>query len=189
MPRTHCLHNKLWILAAVLCLSACAPVPIATPFIPPNAGTLPGATTAPSPTTETDQPEPVPLPSPSVTALPLTPPVENCINNLVFVQDITVPDGSLIQPGGTVEKAWLVTNSGTCDWGPEHRMKLTGGDTFNSPTELALYPARAGTQAILRIVFNAPLLPGTYEATWQAFAPDGTQFGDPFYLQILVLGP
>jgi len=114
---------------------------------------------------------------------------EACTNNLSFVQDITVPDGSPVQPGGTIEKEWLVTNSGTCDWGPDYRMKLIGGEAFNAVTEQALYPARAGTQATLRIIFIAPLVAGTYDSAWQAFAPDGSAFGDAFYLQILVTGP
>jgi hypothetical protein len=188
MIRTSCSRLGMLALAAILYLGACAPTTTAAPFIPPNAQALPSATAEPSPTTATHQFTLPATPSPAATVLPPTPTTEACFNNLAFVQDITVPDGSLIQPGGIVEKAWLVTNSGTCDWGSEYRMKLTGGEAFNSPTAVALYPARAGTQAILRIMFTAPLLPGTYEATWNAFAPDGTVFGDPFYLQILVTG-
>ena len=180
-------------VAAVLILSlgACAPASTAVPFIPPTAPILSSLAPEPSPTAAAlSLAAPTPTPSPATSIVPSsTPTTEACINNLAFIQDLTVEDGSLIQPGGSVEKAWLVTNNGTCDWGPAYRMKLTGGESFNAPTELALYPARAGTQAILRIIFTAPLTTGTYEATWHAFAPDGTVFGDPFYLQILVSGP
>jgi methionine-rich copper-binding protein CopC len=52
--------------------------------------------------------------------------------------------------------------------------------------EQPLYPARAGTQATLRIVFTAPTEPGTYQSTWQAVDPDGNLFGDTVFMEIVV---
>jgi len=54
--------------------------------------------------------------------------------------------------------------------------------------EQALYPARAGTQAKIRVLFTAPQDAGIYQSAWQAVAPDGTLFGDPFSINITV-GP
>jgi len=85
-----------------------------------------------------------------------------------------------------LEKEWLVTNSGTCHWDSGYRLKLVGGEAMGAPLELALHPARAGTQATVRISFTAPLLAGTYQSAWQAFAPDGTPFGDAIYMTINV---
>ncbi len=100
-----------------------------------------------------------------------------------------MPDGSLIQPGGSVDKQWLVSNSGTCNWDSRYRLKLVSGESFGLPTEQALYPARAGTQAVLRIAFAAPSAAGTYQSEWQAFGADGAAFGDPVYLQIIIASP
>ena len=47
---------------------------------------------------------------------------------------------------------------------------------------------QAGADAILQIIFTAPAEPGTYECQWQAVNPDGTSFGDAFYMQIVVGG-
>ena len=85
-----------------------------------------------------------------------------------------------------MDKQWLITNTGSCNWDASYRLKLIAGDAMGAPTELALYPARAGTQAILRIVFTAPANLGAYESAWQAFAPDGTAFGDAVYIQFSV---
>ena len=52
--------------------------------------------------------------------------------------------------------------------------------------EQALYPARAGGQATLRITFTAPLDAGTYQSAWQAFNPDGAAFGDAIFMTINV---
>ena len=57
---------------------------------------------------------------------------------------------------------------------------------MGAPNEQALYPARAGTQATLRIVLTAPQTTGTYESAWQAIAPDGTAFGEPVYVDLNV---
>lgn len=186
------LSNPLTVLLALtFALSACAPTATVTPFLPPteviptqlptttpigSSNALPTFTLAPlaSPTLE-----------PTIT--PTSTP-EVCTNNLTYLQDLTVPDGTVVQPGSSVEKKWLVTNSGTCDWDSSYRLKWISGDALGAPTDQALYPARAGTQVTLRIVFTAPSTAGTYQSTWQAFAPDGTAFGDSFYIQFLVGG-
>ena len=76
-------------------------------------------------------------------------------------------------------------NSGTCDWDSRYRLKLMDGSAMEA-AEQALYPARAGAQATLRILFTAPSDTGTYKSTWQAFGPGGDVFGDPVYIQIIV---
>jgi hypothetical protein len=105
---------------------------------------------------------------------------------LTFSQDLTIPDGSIIQPGASIEKEWLVTNSGTCNWDAFYRLKLVSGESLGAPVEQALFPARAGGQANLRIIFTAPLVTGTYQSAWQAFSPDGTAFGDAVFMTINV---
>jgi hypothetical protein len=105
---------------------------------------------------------------------------------LSFVQDLTIPDDTVVPPGGSIDKQWLVSNSGTCDWGPTYRLKLAGGEPLSAPVEQSLYPARAGTQTTLRILFIAPQQAGVYQSVWQASAPDGSAFGDSIFMQIVV---
>ena len=57
---------------------------------------------------------------------------------------------------------------------------------MGAPPVQALYPARGGTQAKLRILFTAPQAAGGYQSSWQAIAPDGTAFGIPVNIQITV---
>ena len=105
---------------------------------------------------------------------------------MTFVKDITIPDNTPFNPGQPVDKQWLVTNSGTCSWDSNYRLKLISGPAMGAATEQALYPARAGAQATLRIVFAAPSDTGTYTSTWQAFGPSGEAFGETMYIQIVV---
>jgi hypothetical protein len=164
-----------------LILTACAPRPTPALFIPP-ADQTESIPTSTQPFQATLPPPPLtPTNTPIVTAAPTT-----CLNDLTFVQDLTVPDGSIILPGGGIDKQWLVQNSGTCNWDASYRFKLIGGDSLGAQAEQALFPARAGGQATLRILFTAPLVIGTYQSAWQAFAPDGTPFGDTVFMQIIV---
>ncbi len=157
-------------------LTACAPTTAPAFFRPP---------TPIEPTsTEISQSTIVPiLPSP----LPSdTPTPEPCTNNLTFLQDLTVPDGTVLAPGAVVDKQWLVQNSGTCNWDARYRLKLISGEAMGAAPDQALYPAIAGSRPTIRIVFTAPFEPGTYSSTWQAVDPEGIPFGQTIYLEIVI---
>jgi hypothetical protein len=148
----------LVILLTLFLLSACVPTPAPTPFIPPKAAT----------------------PTSSPTA---TPP---CTDSLAFVNDITIPDGTVVSPGERVDKGWLVQNNGSCNWDSRYRLRFVGGLEMGAVAEQALYPARAGTQAAIQIIFTAPSEPGTYTTAWQAINPDNEAFGDAVFMEIVV---
>ena len=178
MPR----RNLLTVLLALFLASACSPAPTPPPFRPP---TLPPPLIEPTliinPTKEVVVVQSTPLP----TIFP-TLSVEQCSNDLTFIQDLTIPDNSFITVGATIDKQWLVENSGTCHWNSEYRLRHIGGAVLSAPEEIALYPARAGTQATIQILFTAPFTDGIYESAWQAYGPDGSAFGDPIYMSIVV---
>ncbi|MEW6402092.1 MAG: NBR1-Ig-like domain-containing protein [Chloroflexota bacterium] len=167
----------LWLM------TACAPTETPTPFRPPThlPPTQPLPTTTSLPQVVTRVP-----PTPTLSVSPTPTEIPPCTDNLTFVSDVTIPDGTIVAPGSSVDKQWLVTNSGACDWDSSYRLKWVGGDPLGAATEQALYPARAGTQITLKIIFTAPTEPGTYGSTWQAFGPDGTAFGDTVYVEIVV---
>jgi hypothetical protein len=179
-PRFSLRPNLLAVALILFLAPACSPTAAPTLFRPPTISlpteTLP--TTTPIPQIFTLVPP---------TLSPATPTeIPPCTNNLTFVDDITIEDGTVILPGATIDKQWLVTNSGTCNWDSRYRLKLISGDTLGAATEQALYPARAGTQTTLRILFTAPIQIGTYQSAWQAYNPDGIAFGDPVYINIVV---
>jgi hypothetical protein len=111
-----------------------------------------------------------------------------CTNALWFLQDITIPDGTEVSPGEKLDKRWLVQNAGTCNWDERYQVRLVAGPSMGIPQTQALFPARAGTEITLRMTFIAPDEPGTYRSAWQAYDPDGTPFGDPFFIEIVVVG-
>ena len=178
-------QNLSAVILIFLLASACSPAPTPTPFIPPTeAAPLIEPTFIIQPTKQVVIVQPSPLP-PLPTLEPTLSPAE-CTNNLTFVADVTVPDNSIFNQGETIDKQWLVENSGTCNWDSFYRLKHTNGATLGAPEEIALYPARAGTQATIRILFTAPFTVDYFESEWQAFDGNGVPFGDPIFIKINV---
>jgi len=158
-----------------LCTAGCSEQ--ATPYRPPTIAVLvtravPATITPTAPTQLVETPIPI-----------STPP---CINNLGYLEDLSLPDGTVVKPGERLDKRWLVENSGTCNWDEYYRLKFMSGADLSSPLEQALYPARSGSEATIRILFTAPTEPGTYESAWQAYDPQGQSFGDPVFIQVVV---
>ena len=178
MLRIRLRPHLLAILLTLIFASACAPKTTPTLFRPPTqpepTQVLPTTTLVPALYTA--------VPSPTITATITGP----CTNNLEFIQDGTIPDGTSISFGATIDKQWLVKNSGTCNWDSTYRLKWIGGDPLGAAEEQALYPARAGTQATLRILFTAPTIENSYESAWQAVDPNGNVFGDLIFIKIIV---
>ena len=164
---------------------ACSPAFTPTPFRPPTA---PAPLIEPTFIIEPTQPVVIIESSPLPTIIPTTNP-EECDNNLNFVSDLTIPDGTSVTYGSSIDKQWTVENSGTCHWNSDYRLRHIGGALLDAPEEIALYPARAGTQATIQILFTTPFTDGAYESAWQAFDPDGLPFGDPIYMRINAVAP
>lgn len=178
MTRSTRLSMVGWAAALLLTglLGGCqqvrqAPDPsAATPFVPPTL--VPTAFTA------------------TVLALPHTQQTSSpadCQDGLTFIGDTTIPDGTQVQPGSTLDKRWDVQNSGTCPWNEQYRLKLIAGDALGAASEQALFPTLGGSSTTLRITFQAPSEPGNYRSAWQAFNPAGEAFGDPFYIDFVVV--
>ncbi|MCG2786935.1 MAG: hypothetical protein L6461_17730 [Anaerolineae bacterium] len=176
-------------------LTACAPpaetaffIPPTAPASPPSAATIISLWTA-TPTEETGR-EQSPTPETIFTPPPTTsetPTPENCTNDLKYLTDLTVPDGSPVNPGEKIDKQWLVQNSGTCNWDDNYRLKLVNGfQPLGAETTQLLFPARADNQVTIQIFFTAPTISGVYRSAWQAYDQNGLPFGETIYIEITV---
>jgi hypothetical protein len=65
-------------------------------------------------------------------------------------------------------------------------LRLIDGNGLGVSPEQALFPARAGLNAVLRIIFTAPVEPGEYYSEWQAFDDQGFPFGESFLIKIII---
>lgn len=111
----------------------------------------------------------------------------NCSENLRYIGDITIPDGTNVKPGTAIDKQWQVENKGSCNWDYRYSLRLKSGESMGAENRQALYPAISGSQFILQIRFISPIEPGTYQSVWQAYNPNEQPFGDPLSLVVVVL--
>ena len=159
--------------------------------------------------THTSTPEPiVDEPSPTATleitvepSIPPTPdgwepsatPAECLVAR--YVSDISIPDGSVITPGGVFYKTWRVQNVGSCIWRPDFKIVYAGGFQLNAQTPLSIginvYPDQY-VNLTLRLV--APIQNGFYRGDFKLMDLDENVFGigdnadKPFYFEISIIG-
>ncbi len=183
------------VFCIFLLLTACTPAATPTYFIPPTApGTYPTATSGANIATPTPAPvtrggdlnniptatDIIPTPEPDLPS-----PTPQCTNVLTFLEDVTVPDGTVLTAGDAFVKKWRVKNDGSCDWDSTYKLKLVSGDALGGPTETTLYPATAGAEAVIEMNLVAPTTAGPYHTVWQAYGPDGTPFEQAIYVDFV----
>jgi hypothetical protein len=125
---------------------------------------------------------PTSTPVPDVTA------EGGCTLNASFVADLTIPDGSVLQPGVSFVKTWRILNSGTCDW-TDFNLVFVGGSQLGSSTIVSVPATSAGATVDVSVPMVAPATPGTYKGNWRMQAGDGTVFGSAVWVSIVVPAP
>jgi hypothetical protein len=127
----------------------------------------------------------VPLILETFTPLPATatPP---CENNLVFLLDLTIPDGTAVNPGALIEKSWQVRNDGSCTWSRGYSIRLDSGNPLGILLRHPLPAAQGGEPVELNVQFTAPDEPGSYRSAWRAHDFGGEPFGVLIYIEIVV---
>ena len=156
---------------------------LSTPFVPPTVHV--GSTPITLPPTS----QPNPSHSQTQSEEPMATPTPECKPFLTYISDLSLPDGTIVEPGQTLDKRWQVENSGTCNWDKRYRLKLVAGPNLGASIEQALYPARSNTQTTIRVTFTAPDESGVQRSAWQAHDPHGEPFGDPIFIEIAVHEP
>jgi len=131
-------------------------------LVPTNA---PTRTSTPRPTstrvpTPTSAPTPTPRPSPSPTPTPV-----DCTWSAAYVADVTIPDGTRLDPGAPFVKTWRIRNDGTCDW-EDVQLAFTAGDQMQAPSSVPIPPTSAGAQVDVSADMVAPAAAGDYTARW-----------------------
>ncbi len=110
-----------------------------------------------------------------------------------FVKDVTIPDGSVLDPNETFTKTWRLKNRGTCTWTPDYVLVFTSGDRMGDTTAVRL-PSYVGPgQTVdISVPLTAPKEKGKYVGYWMLRNPSGVLFGygdkanQPFYVDIRV---
>ena len=137
-------------------------------------------------------------PTAGVTTVPPTAPAAGSSNikpcySANFVQDVTIPDGTIVTPGQTFWKTWRVLNSGSCSWDSTYKFVFNDGDLMGGGYVYPFPGAAAPGQTVdIPIELYAPTNAGTYTGTWLIEAPDKTligvgQYNQPLSVQVVVV--
>ncbi|MBN2392063.1 MAG: hypothetical protein JXR84_15150 [Anaerolineae bacterium] len=133
--------------------------PTNTPIPTPTSTLTPTPTKTPTPT-ET----PTPTNTPTKTLTP-TPEPDNCWD-AAFVSDVTIPDGTQLDPGETFTKTWAIRNTGVCTW-TDITLKYKVGAEMGVSTVIDVPQTAPGEIVEISIVLTAPRVPEVYIGTYQ----------------------
>jgi len=104
-----------------------------------------------------------------------------------FVEDITVPDGTISPPSIKFVKIWRIRNEGVSNWPENTRLSFVGGDRLSNQESVAV-PAAAPQQEVdVAVDMVTPSNPGRYVSYWRLSQPDGIRFGQRVWVDMLVV--
>ena len=107
-------------------------------------------------------------------------------NNLLFLDDETVPPGTVFKPLEVFTKKWKVANTGTCDWVYRYQLVFTGGDRMGGEPSTLGKVIEPGKWTQLSIELQAPEEPGKYIGYWRFADQNGNMFGSTLGVSIKV---
>jgi uncharacterized protein YkwD len=165
--------KKMWIaiLLAVLVLSSCikvaqepatgVPPLFVTSTLPPTKPGLSVSTNTPASvasadvTTTTSE-------TPGTIEGSGTPAVSGtCQDSAVMIEDVSVPDNSVMPRGQTFTKTWRFLNNGKCNWSG-YTIAFFAGDRMESPDSVPVPNAEAGKTVDVSVELTAPSIDGSY---------------------------
>lgn len=181
--------NALYTMAAetvIAELTQTAAVNSATPeAIATNTQAASTATSVPT-SIRTATPTFTETPSATATVLTKVPPTDEFCDNAAYVADISVIDGTEMVPGQHFEKTWLIKNTGTCTWKEDYQL-VFGYDEKMSGQPRPISTSVAPEETVeVTVVLTAPIEVGEYQSYWRMANTAGINFGEFFYVSIVV---
>lgn len=193
------MPSRILFLLLVLLLAACAPKEPLTPTPDVEAIYTSAASTVIAELTQTAAvftptaeptateipPTVTPRPTPAI-VLEITPTEVEC-DDADHIDDVTVPDGTVMAPGQDFIKTWRIKNVGSCTWTTAYSV-VYGGYTIKmdgAPLPLS-QSVPPGAEVEISVQFKAPPTPGEYISYWRMVNALGYPFGEFFFVKIIV---
>ncbi len=150
------------------------PLPATATFTPVPFPTIPAATTQPAVNTQ-----------PPATA------TSSCDLGQ-FITDVTIPDGTTMDPGEMFTKTWRLKNVGSCTWSG-YNLIFDSGDLMGGTSPIAIGTVNPGQEVDLSVNLTAPSTNGSYRGYWRIRNTNGVLLpilsgyqGKSFYVDIKV---
>ena len=104
--------------------------------------------------------------------------VNTVCDRLRFIDDITIPDDTVMAPGQIFRKTWRIQNAGSCTWTAGYQLVYFSGDSLGETYAVNLPRAVAPGDTIdVSVDFTAPRRYGTFQSNWKLRSPSGNVFG------------
>lgn len=151
------------------------------PVFSPTPGEVIVDTPTPLPTLAppaTPTPFPTASPFPTLTPIIATATPEKLCNAARFVDDVTIPDGTRLNPGESFVKIWELENVGTCTWSEDYELVFSRGDQMSGPDSLSIdQEVEPGDSIQIAVDLIAPTSKGEYRGYWMLSDEEGETFG------------
>jgi hypothetical protein len=99
-------------------------------------------------------------------------------NAAKFIDDVTIPDNTKVNPGTGFVKTWRLENYGSCTWTTDYSLVFVKGDQMSAPDEVPMPKVvKPGERVDISVTMIAPINPGTYESYWKLADASGVLFG------------
>jgi len=114
-------------------------------------------------------------------------PTSNPCYNLMYLEDLTVPDGAQMKPGEVFTKTWQVQNIGGCAWRSGFTFQHVGGDAMRGNPVVLTEAIQTGSKREISVELVVPSgINGVIESAWRMADDTGNFFGDTLTVQIIV---
>ena len=111
-----------------------------------------------------------------------------------FVSDVTIPDGTTLEPDTDFTKTWELQNSGTNTWTSDYDLVYYSGSAMSGPAsqQLTTDSIAPGESLYVSVELTSPSTEGNYVGYWILRNASGQNFGissygNPFYVEINVV--
>ena len=122
-----------------------------------------------------------------VTAKPAEPPRSGFLkSDSRFVDDHTIPDGTMLEEETPFTKQWVVSNTGQRKWNDGYRLVFVAGDANMTGAFSVSVPAAApGDEVVLAVdMVSPPTRAEPYLSSWRIFDDRNIPFGDTFWVKM-----
>lgn len=151
------------------------------------------ATNTPQPT-PTQQATVAVTPSPALTQPGLTPTALSTAGPggsdlAAYASDVTIPDGTNMEPGEAFLKTWRLSNIGTSTWTTQYALTFVEGEQMSGPASVPLTTnVPPGGAVDISVNLVAPQATGTHRGYWQMRNANGQLFITAIWVEITVGG-
>jgi hypothetical protein len=124
---------------------------------------------------------------PAITETPAPSATSNPCYNLLWIEDVTIPDGTQMKAGEVFTKTWLVQNIGGCAWRAGFTFAHVGGDLMRGNPIVLEESIQTGAKRELSLQLTVPSgQSGLIQSSWRMADENGVFFGDTLSVNITV---